>query len=129
MFGRQATVIKNAINTEKFLFSPDKRASVRKQLGILNEFVVIFVGRLDPQNNPLFMLEIFTELKAIKKNSKLIVVGDGVLRNEMLAHIKDLNINDAVMMLGSRDDVNDLLQAADAFLLPSKFEGLGIVLI
>lgn len=129
MFGRQATVIKNAINTEKFLFSPDKRASVRKQLGILNEFVVIFVGRLDPQKNPLFMLEIFTELKAIKKNSKLIVVGDGVLRNEMLAHIKDLNINDAVMMLGSRDDVNDLLQAADAFLLPSKFEGLGIVLI
>ena len=75
------------------------------------------------------MLEIFYELKRIKPEAKLLVVGDGILKDEMNSKIKQLNIEESVEMLGSRTDVNHLLQASDVFLLPSKFEGLGIVLI
>ena len=44
-------------------------------------------------------------------------------------NLSELNLNDAVIMLGIRSDVNNLLQAADCFLFPSVFEGLGIVAI
>ena len=74
-------------------------------------------------------LEIFRELKIIRSDARLIVVGDGALSQQMHKKIREFEIEDSVKMLGSRSDVNELLQAADVFLLPSKFEGLGIVLI
>ncbi|MBQ7833689.1 MAG: glycosyltransferase family 1 protein [Lachnospiraceae bacterium] len=129
MFGKKATIVKNAIDTERFLFSEEKRMSIRTQMGISDAFIVAFVGRMDPQKNPLFMLEIFSHLKAILPNAKLLVIGDGILKGQMVERISQLKIQDDVIMMGSRDDVNTLLQAADAFLLPSLFEGLGIVLI
>lgn len=129
MFGKKATIVKNAIDAECFLFSEKKRISIRAQLGLLDEFIVIFVGRLDSQKNPLFMLEIFSHLKVIVPETKLLVIGDGALKEQMVERISQLKMRDDVIMMGSRNDVNDLLQAADAFLLPSLFEGLGIVLI
>lgn len=129
MFGKDAVIIKNAIDTKKYLYSEKIREEIRRQMGLEGQYVVVFVGRLDPQKNPIFMLEIFYELKKMKPAAKLLVVGDGILSEEMHVKIKELDIVDSVTMLGNRNDVNQLLQAADAFLLPSKFEGLGIVLI
>lgn len=129
MFGRDATIIRNAIDSGKFVFSEAKRIEMRKELELNDAFTVIFVGRLDPQKNPLFLLEIFSKIKRSRINSKLIVVGDGILKEKMIEKIAQLQISDDVIMLGSRSDVNELLQAADVFLLPSLFEGLGIVLI
>ena len=130
MFGeRPATIIKNAIDAEKFIYSEEKRIRARAELGLEGAFAVMFVGRFDPQKNPLFLLEIFNELHKKAPDSKLIITGDGVLREEMVDKTQALALSDSVIMTGSRSDVNELLQAADAFLLPSKFEGLGIVLI
>lgn len=129
MFGKCAIIIKNAIDSEKYLYSKEKRKEVRKQLDVEGDFVIMFAGRLDPQKNPLFMLDIFCEVRKLKSEAKLLVVGDGILHEEMVARIEALGIGDSVELLGSRNDVNELLQAADVFLLPSKFEGLGIVLI
>ena len=129
MFGRQATIIHNAIDSDKFVYSAEKRAEIRQKMNLTNEFTVIFVGRLDPQKNPIFLLKIFSEIKKNKPDSKLLIVGDGVLKEQMIDMITELSISEDVALLGSRSDVNDLLQAADAFLLPSLFEGLGIVLI
>lgn len=129
MFGREATVINNAIDVEKFSFSEDKRQQIRDNMGLDNCFTIIFVGRLDPQKNPIFLLDIFHEIKKIRSDAKLLVVGDGVLREKMTKRISCYSLENSVLMLGSRSDVNELLQAADVFLMPSKFEGLGIVLI
>lgn len=129
MFGRATTIVKNAIETEQFTYSEEVRNSLRAQLGLQDCFAVIFVGRLDPQKNPIFLLEVFHELKKLRSDAKLLVVGDGILNQQMCEKIKELKIDDDVQMLGSRKNVNKLLQAADVFLLPSKFEGLGIVLI
>lgn len=129
MFGREAIVIHNAIDSDKFVFSEHKRMEMRRKLELNNAFAVIFVGRLDPQKNPIFLLDIFSEIKRNRSDSKLIIVGDGILREQMMSRMAQLQISNDVIMLGSRRDVNDLLQAADAFLLPSLFEGLGIVLI
>lgn len=129
MFGRETTIIKNAIDTDRFVYSKRKRPEVRCKLGLKDEYVVIFVGRLDPQKNPIFMLDIFSEVHKACANSVLFVVGDGVMREEMESRISHHCIQDSVVMFGSRNDVHELMQAADVFLLPSKFEGLGIVLV
>lgn len=129
MFGRKAQVINNAIDAKKFSYSADKRKIIRDKLQLHNNFVVSFVGRLDPQKNPKFLLDIFFEIKKIQSNAKLLVIGDGILRNELQEKVATLRLEESVLFMGSRNDVDELLQAADVFLLPSKFEGLGIVLI
>lgn len=129
MFGRNAIIIKNAINCEKYLYDDVTRKSVRENLKITDAFVVMFVGRLDPQKNPLFLLEVFKEIRKMRADAQLLIIGDGILRQEVEVKLSTLGIEDSVKMLGSREDVASLLQAADVFLLPSKFEGLGIVLI
>lgn len=128
MFQRDATIIKNAIDVNKYIFSAEKRKNIRNQLGISEQKVILFVGRLDPQKNPLFLLDIFREIKK-KKDFVLVIVGDGYLRDEMNTKIKKHKLEDSVKMLGTRSNVHELLQAADFFVLPSRFEGLGIVLV
>lgn len=126
---KKTTIIHNAIETKKFLYNAEARDKIRLQYGLTNEKLALFVGRLDPQKNPLFLIEIFDEITKLGHNWKLFIIGDGILRHDMEKKIEDTKLQDKICMLGSRNDVNDFLQAADAFLLPSKFEGLGIVLI
>lgn len=129
MFDRNATIIKNAIDVEKYVFNPRDRKIVRQALNLGDRPTIIFVGRLDPQKNPLFLIDIFREILYSWKNAQLLIVGDGILREQIKEKINQMGISGSVKMLGTRNDVNELLQAADIFLLPSKFEGLGIVLI
>ena len=125
----KATVIHNAIDTKQFLFNIDMRNKIRSQYGLTNKKLILFVGRLDPQKNPFFLIDIFNEIVRIDSNWKLFVIGDGALRPDIEQRIAQYGLQDYVNLLGSRSDVKDFLQASDCFLLPSKFEGLGIVLI
>ena len=123
-------VIKNAIYPEKNLFDSDARLSAREALGINDEFVVGHVGRLSiGEKNTLFLLETFKEILNLKPNAKLLLVGDGNDRQEVEKEIDRLDIKNSVIMTGHRNDVNRLMNAMDAFVLPSKMEGFGIVLI
>ena len=130
MFGhKNSTVIHNAIDAKEFLFNQDTRNTIRTQYGINDEKLILFVGRLDPQKNPLFLIDIFKEIIKKQQYWKLFLIGDGVLRTDIEERIEKYELQDKVCLLGSRPDVKYFLQAADCFLLPSKFEGLGIVLI
>lgn len=123
-------VIPNAIDTEKYKFNTQKRAEVRKLLGIKdNETVIGFVGRLQYQKNPLFMLQIFHAYHEGNPAGKMVVVGTGSLAEECKAYVRQSALETSVQFLGERNDVADLYQAMDAFLLPSRFEGWGIVLV
>lgn len=130
MFGRESsTIIKNAINTTEFLYDKEIRNKMRLQYGLNDEKLIVFVGRLDPQKNPIFLIEIFNEIIKKEQNWRLFIIGDGILRADIEARIEQTKLQNSVRLLGSRNDVKKFLQAADCFLLPSKFEGLGIVLI
>ena len=122
-------VIKNAIETDKYVFNENIRIAKRKELGVGDKFVVGFVGRLQYQKNPEFIIDIFNELHKKMPNSVLAMVGVGRLEEKVREKMSIYNIQDSVLMLGKRDDVAELLQAFDCFLLPSRFEGLGIVAI
>ncbi|WP_461206121.1 glycosyltransferase family 1 protein [Clostridium sp. DL1XJH146] len=123
------TFIKNGIDTKKYAYNKEKRTEVRKKLNIENKFVVGNVARLSLQKNHVFLLETFKKVLEIKPDSILMLVGDGELREEVEQKILELNIKDSVMMLGSRNDVPDLLQAMDIFVLPTLFEGLSLALL
>lgn len=122
-------VIPNAIDTKKFRFDLTKRKRVRHELGLLDETVIGFVGRLQYQKNPVFMLKVFEAYHQKNPNSKLLVIGTGVLEADCKMFVQQNHLAESVSFLGVRNDVADLYQAMDAFLLPSRFEGLGIVTI
>lgn len=126
---KHVTYVKNAIPAEQYKFSDFLRRKIRTKLKIEEELVVGHVGRFDYQKNHIYLLEVFSRLFEIEPKSKLVLVGDGHLNDKIKQRIEELNIADNVMLLGSRKDVNELLNAFDVFVLPSLFEGLGIVLI
>lgn len=122
-------IIKNAIDTQRFLFSEKSRKKIRKQLNLKNKHVYIQVGRLHKQKNPMFSIEIFNEVLKKDENAIMLFVGTGELRKILLKRIKELQIEEYVYFLGVRDDISDLISASDVFMLPSLYEGLPIVLI
>ena len=132
LFGKRigkVYILKNAINLEKFEFSNITRQTVRKNLNIENHFVIGNVGRFIEQKNHNFLIDIFHEIVKIRKDSVLLLIGDGDLEGEIKEKVKKTGINDKVIFLGSRNDVNELMMAMDLFLFPTLFEGLGIVLL
>lgn len=126
---RQFTVIKNAITLREYRNSRKYRIDKRTQLGINGEFVVGNVGRLEKEKNQLFVLDIFAEIKKVKKKTKLLIVGDGSLKKELLDKADRLNIVDDTIILSNRKDIPKLLSTMDVFILPSSYEGLGIAAI
>lgn len=130
LFGnRNFDIINNAIDTEKFIFNPETRLKIRNQLEIDNEFVVGVVGRLTYQKNPQAILDIMQKLTKQNNNCKLVWIGKGEMEDAIREEIAMRNLEDKILMLGAVDNVNEFLQAMDIFILPSFFEGLGIVAI
>lgn len=124
------TVIHNAIEIDSFVFNEDIRKKVRMQLGIDNHtFVLIDVGRFTYQKNPERAIEIFREIHNKDKKALFLMVGIGELEEKIRILIQKSNLEKNVCLLSTRDDVNELLQASDVFLLPTRFEGLGIVYV
>lgn len=123
----EVKVINNAVDTKGFAFSPAKREQARKDLGLTDEFIIGNVARLSYQKNHPFMLEIFAEISKREERSRLMLIGAGELEEEVRNKIAELHLEDKVLMLGERDDIPELMQAMDVFLLPSLYEGLPIV--
>lgn len=122
------SVMANAINAEKFCYSETRRAEMRRKLGLVDCFTVMHVGRFVYPKNHSFLLDAFAQVLKSEPNAKLVLVGDGELRSEIEAKAYQLP-EGAVRMLGTRSDVAELLQAADVFVFPSRFEGLAITLV
>lgn len=121
------TVISNGIESTRFKYAPDVRNSVRSELDIENLLVIGHTGRFMPQKNHSFLIDIFLELHRIQPNSVLLLVGDGPLRKEIEQKAARHGLSDSVLFLGVREDVDRILQAMDVFIMPSLYEGFGIV--
>lgn len=131
VFGKRddVKVINNAVDLEVFRFDENVREAYRKELGMEDNFVVGFVGRFHPQKNPLFLMEIFAEVYQKDPSARLLLIGEGEMKEQMADHAKELGILPAVRFLGKRDDIPRLLAAMDVFLLPSRYEGLGLAAV
>lgn len=122
-------VLKNAIDSQQFIANENTRREVKQELGLENKFVVGHVGRLHPQKNHDFLIEVFAEIKKKKPDAELILVGTGPLEEKVRSKVADMGLIENVQFLGNRKDMNRIYQAMDIFVFPSLFEGLGIVAI
>lgn len=122
-------IFNNAIDTQRFIFSETVREQVRKDMQLDNSFVIGHIGRFTYQKNHGFLLDIFTKVHERKPDAVLLLIGAGDLEPEIHQRVSDMKLNGCVRFLGLREDVAELMQAMDIFVLPSRFEGLGLVLI
>lgn len=120
-------IIPNGVHTENFDYSPEKRAAVRRELGLEDKIVLGHVGRFFPQKNHTYLLDIFSHYHEKHPNAVLLLIGDGELREEMQKKAERLGLGDSVRFMGLRSDVEDLMQGMDLFLMPSLYEGLPVV--
>lgn len=131
VYGKSAkfTFLKNGIDSKKFSFNRDVRNEVRKELGVKDtDFVVGTVGRMTYQKNHEFLVNVFAEIHD-KTPSKLVLVGDGELRDDIKSQVDRLGLTNDVLFLGKRNDVYRLLQGLDVFIMPTRFEGLSLALL
>lgn len=130
MFGNaEFSVLHNAIDAEKYAYSVGKRERMRTDLEIKDTTLVIgHVGRFSYPKNHMYLLEIFKKISE-QTDAVLLLVGDGKLRLDIEDKINQLQIKNKVILTGVRNDVAELMQSMDVFVLPSKYEGLGIVVI
>ena len=122
-------VMHNAIDCEKFRFRPEVRERFRKEMGLEGKFVIGHVGRFERQKNHEFLIEVFAEVHKKNENSVLLLIGDGSLKDPIRQKVIVLNLEEYVFFLGQRDDVADLLQTMDVFVLPSLYEGFPVSIV
>lgn len=127
---KSCLLLKNGIETEKYAFCPEIREKVRDMLGLSpNQSAICNVGRLCPQKNTLFLLEIMHRIVRKQPNAKLFLIGTGELETSAKEKTKALKLEKNVVFMGKRTDVNELLQGMDLFLMPSLHEGLPIAAV
>ena len=124
-------VIYNAIDIHKYDADLIVREETRNALGLHTELTLLHVGRFSYQKNHSFLLDIFKEVHRIQPDSVLLLVGDTTEESEFLTEVKRklkaYGLENVVRLLGRRDDVNKIMQAADVLVMPSFFEGLTVV--
>ena len=123
-FSEDYEVKKNAINAGQFMYDDNKRNSIRQKLSINNEFVIGNIARFHEQKNHMFLIDVFAEVLKQIPHARLLLVGEGDLRQGIERKISLIGLSNKVVLLGERSDIPDLLQAFDLFLMPSLYEGL-----
>lgn len=116
--------IPNAIDVERFAYDPAVRAEVRAELGLTDRFVIGHVGRFSFMKNHSYLVDIFTELRRMRDDAALVLIGRGELEGMIKEKVRALGLEDRVLFLGNRFDVERYYQAFDYFVFPSTFEGL-----
>lgn len=107
-----------------------ERTLVRSEFNISAEETVIgHVGRFSEQKNHRWMVDFLIQFAKARSASRLLLIGDGPLRSEIEERFRAAGLIDRVIFTGPRRDVPRLMNAMDAFLLPSHFEGLPIAVL
>ena len=130
MFGkRKFTIINNGVDTELYAFDEAKRNAIRIDKGWTDCKVIGHVGGFVETKNQRLIVEVFRELHKRDNTYRLLLIGDGHMRQEVEDKVKECGLQDVVCMTGNINNVCDYLNGMDLVLMPSLFEGLPLTLI
>ncbi|NLB80796.1 MAG: glycosyltransferase family 1 protein, partial [Clostridiaceae bacterium] len=135
MFGKHATkaghvhMFYNGIDVSAFRYDEGIARAYKEELQLFGRPVVGHIGRFGYQKNHKFLIEVFKEYLKHEPTAILLLVGKGELEEDIRRLVKEYSMEDSVRFLGSRNDIPQLLNAMDAFVFPSHFEGLSVVLV
>ena len=121
-------ILKNGIVIKDFLYNEELRKKVRENLNIPMEAIVLgTIGRMSYEKNPKFMVSLIQTLFSKAPNFYFIWIGDGEERASIEEKLDEEIKSGKVILLGKQEQPAQYLQAMDVFLLPSLYEGFGIV--
>ena len=131
LYGKKESfvVIPNAIDVAKFTYNSKTRAKYREKYGLEGKMVIGHIGRFDYQKNQRFLVETFVQALKERDDIRLVLIGDGKDKPIIERIIKENCVEDKILLMGKRYDVNSILNMFDLFVLPSKFEGLPVVMV
>lgn len=125
--GRMRAVL-NGIDVRLFSDAPGRRIQARRRLFPWpGARLLLSVGRLADEKNHAGLLRAFAQIASRYPDVQLWIAGDGPCREALLRQCEALGLGEKVVFLGVRHDVPELMQAADVFVLPSRYEGFGLV--
>ena len=121
-------VIYNGIKIEDYVTPPQK--NLRSELGISeSDFLMGFVGQLDERKGVFTLLQAFQQLNQSFPRTFLLLAGHGALQPRIEQFVREQFLQERVFLLGFRDDVPEIMKAIDVLVLPSLWEGFGLVLV
>jgi len=128
---QRVAFVPNAVDTK--VFSPSTifgKTEARRRLALpLDKTVVLYVGRLEPVKGVDILLSAWSLMStAVRSNSVLVVVGDGLEREHLMAMADFLGIRQDVIFAGAQQMVREYYKTADIFVLPSRSEGMSVAL-
>ena len=129
LFGEKAyrekgKLILNGVDVDSFRFDKSKRQVIREKLGWQEAFLLGHVGHLASVKNQSFLLELMPEILKQQPNARLLLLGEGDDRKMLEDKIRELGLEEKVLMPGNVTNVADYLSAMDVFVFPSLYEGM-----
>ena len=94
-----------------------------------DDFLICLSGRFDKQKGHLFLLDALSEKIKERKNIKIIMPGDGILKKEVENYISKNDLNEFVILPGFHKDIEKIIEISDLTIVPSLWEGFGLVVI
>lgn len=127
---REFIVINNAIDGKRFVYNEKFRKEIRERYKISDKSIVIGnIGRLCNQKNQKFLIDVYEKIMLKNSDTKLFIVGNGPLEAELKKYVDNKKIKDNIIFVKPTNYIEKFYQAFDVFVLPSIYEGLGIVLV
>lgn len=121
---QRCRVIPNGIPTNEFACPRTTRKEWRAKEGFRDDQVLfVCVARLEPQKNHALLLKAFAQGPASDSDAHLVLVGEGILREQLKEQAKSLGLNGQIHFLGVRNDIPEVLSAVDGFVMSSDWEG------
>ena len=128
-FAKRGNLILNGIDVAAFAYNEEKRAAIRTQLGAGDRFILGHSGHLVQVKNQAFLLDLMPMVLEQKPDALLLMLGEGPDRPMLEQKIRDMGLQDHVVMTGNVANVADYLSAMDVFVFPSLFEGLPLSIL
>lgn len=123
--------IHNGIEENKTKLTTQEKNHIRKNIFKANtKSIIIFsAGTLHPRKGYKYLIQAIKKISNKYTQIKLVIAGDGPEKKDLENLIFNLNLNDKIILLGQRNDINQLMQSADVFVLPSIKEAFGLVIL
>jgi glycosyltransferase involved in cell wall biosynthesis len=129
--GTRLVAIPNGLDVAAFdaASTPEQAAVLRSALVPDGRMLIGAAGRLEPEKGFDVLLDAMAHLVGRQPAARLVIAGDGSRRADLQQHIRELSLDDYVLLLGPRRDLPALMQAVDLFALSSWSEPFGLVLL
>lgn len=130
MFNNKKFIIMdNAAIIEQFVYNEEYKSKLGKIYNLDNFKVIGHIGRYVEAKNHFFLIDIFNQYVKTHNDVRLVLIGDGEKREQVINYINELGIEDKIIVLDNQNNINEFYSLFDCFLFPSKFEGFPFVLI